>query len=85
MSTRSDPKALQPSSNYQARRRAAALERQRTARREAASRARKLALSAAESEDSSEAGLQVGGGHIPARRLRWRWLAGWHTLLQTNR
>lgn len=61
-------KLLPGAASYQERRRLAALERQRNARREAASKARKLAAAAAEGEDSESSGLQVGTNRIPARR-----------------
>ena len=57
MSGRKDPKQLQ--SSYQERRRAAALESQRNARKQATDRARKLALGAGDSEDSPQSSQQA--------------------------
>lgn len=55
---------------YQERRRAAALDKQRNARKEVANRARKLAMAATESEGSSEQGGEV-------RRGRSAWMSKW--------
>jgi hypothetical protein len=60
MDRRQDPKQLPP--GYQERRRVAALDRQKNARKELANRARKLAMAAAESEGSSERATEVGNG-----------------------
>lgn len=55
--SRKDPRQL--AGGYQERRRAAALDKQRNARKEAANRARRLAIAAAESEGSSERASEV--------------------------
>lgn len=65
-------KQLQGSGSFQERRRAAALEKQKSARRQATDRARKLALGAAEAEEASQEPQQVRGGAVVHRRQRRR-------------